>query len=289
MDRELVLGIDFNNMLFGSYYGEPLINSNGINVNAIKGFFFKIKFLKDTFNPKHIVFANDLGRDKTFRRKLYKPYKDHRKPKDVDILIQLQEANSLISLLGYPMISNEEYEADDILGMISKFTYENDMDIILVSSDKDLYQLLNDRVFVFSPRGRELIDPEWLDSNYRLTPTQWIEFKMLMGDRSDNIPGIDGVGEVTSLRLMQQFGSIENVYKHLNQLKPALKEALIDGENKLQLIRDLITIVTDYKIINLEKKMLQTKARHVDAVYRTIERLEIPSLYNVMKYSLLVD
>ena len=289
MDRELVLGIDFNNMLFGSYYGEPLVNSDGMNVNAIKGFFFKIKFLKDTFNPKYIVFANDLSRDKTFRRKLYKAYKDHRKPKDPDILVQLQEASSLVSLLGYPMISNEEYEADDVLGMISKFTYDNDMDMIIVSSDKDLYQLLNEKVFVFSPRGKELIDLEWLDGNYRLTPTQWIEFKMLMGDRSDNIPGIDGIGEITALRLMQQFGCIENIYKHLNQLKPALKEALENGEKNLQLIRELVTIITDYSIIGLEKKMLETKARHADAVYRTIERLEVPSLFNVMRYSLLLD
>ena len=287
MKRKMVIGIDFSNMLFGSYYGEPLINSHGVNVNAIKGFFFKIKSLKDTFDPDYIVFAYDVARDKTFRRKLYKHYKDHRKPKDPDILNQLQETSNMISLMGYPTFSHEEYEADDILGMLSKFTYDNDMDMIMVSSDKDLYQLINEHVYVYSIRNREIIDLDWLEDNYRLTPAQWIEYKILMGDRSDNIPGVDGVGEITALRLMQQFGSIENVYKHLNQLKPGLKDALIRGEPNLQLTKDLVTIITDYNLIGLKMKMLEPKPKHVKSVFKTIERLEIHSLFNIMKYSLL--
>ena len=137
--RPLILGIDFNNMVFGSYYGEKLINSKGINTNAIKGFFMKLKSLKDSLNPDYIVFANDLSRDRTFRRKLYKPYKAQRKEHDPDIMLQLKYTAQIAALIGYKFINNEMYEADDVLGMISKYTTDNNMDMILASSDKDMY------------------------------------------------------------------------------------------------------------------------------------------------------
>ena len=98
MTNKLVLAIDFNNILFGSYYGAPLINSRGMNVNAIKGFFFKLRSLKETFNPDYIVMANDLSREKTFRRKMYPPYKAQRKPHDEDIINQLKYAQQLNGL-----------------------------------------------------------------------------------------------------------------------------------------------------------------------------------------------
>ena len=179
MEKKLVLGIDFNNLFYGSYYGEKLINSKGMNVNAIKGFFFKLKLLKETFNPDYIVVANDLSRSKTFRRKIYKQYKSQRKDHDDDILKQLRYGQQLVSLLGYELINNEIYEADDILGMISKYIKENNMNMIICSSDRDLYQLINDSIFIFSPRNKELIDESYMLMKYKLTPQQWIECKML--------------------------------------------------------------------------------------------------------------
>lgn len=286
-ERKLVIGIDFNNILFGSYYGQSLINSKGINVNAIKGFFFKIKSLKDMFNPDYIVIANDISRERTFRRKLYKPYKAQRKTHDSDIITQMKYASQLASLLGYPFISNELYEADDVLGMISKFTTEQNMDMIIISSDKDLYQLISDRTFIHSPRIKDLIDITWLMDNYKLTPDQWIDLKILQGDRSDNIPGIQGIGEITALKLMQQFGSIESIYSNINTLKPSLKELLNRGKEVLPLTRELVTIITDYTKIELTASMLERKEVFSDDVYRLLEELELYSLFNVMNYSLL--
>lgn len=288
-ERKLVVGIDFNNVLFGSYYGQPLINSRGMNVNAIKGFFFRIKSLKDMFDPDYIVIANDISRERTFRRKLYKKYKAQRKPHDADIMLQLKYAAQIASLLGYPFINNDLYEADDILGMISKYTAENNMDMIIASSDKDLYQLVNDKTFIISPKNKDLIDHNWLMDNYRLTPEQWIELKMLQGDRSDNIPGIPGVGEITALKLMQQYGSIENIYNHLNSFKPSLKDMLINGESTLPLTRELVTIITDYTKIDLKADMLERKEVYTDELFQVLSQLELHSLYNVMNYSLLED
>lgn len=289
MNRKLVVGIDFNNVLFGSYYGQPLINSKGMNVNAIKGFFFKIKSLKDMFNPDYIVLANDLSRDRTFRRKLYKQYKAQRKSHDPDIMTQMKHASRIAALLGYPFINNEIYEADDILGMISKYTSENDMDMIIASSDKDLYQLVSDKTFILSPKNKDLIDENWLMDNYRLTPQQWIELKMLQGDRSDNIPGIPGVGEVTALKLMQTFGSIDNIYSHLGSLKPTLKDTLLKGQSVLPITRELVTIVTDYTKIEFTGEMLERKEVYIDELFEVLRDLELHSLFNVVNYSLLAE
>jgi DNA polymerase-1 len=281
----LILGIDFNNMVFGSYYGEKLINSKGINVNAIKGFFMKLKSLKDSLNPDHIVFCNDLSRERTFRRKLYKPYKAQRKEHDPDIMIQIKYCAQIASLIGYPFINNELYEADDVLGMIAKYTTDNNMDMIIASSDKDLYQLVNDNIYIYSHRNKELIDRCWLQQKYQLTPEQWIELKMLQGDRGDNIPGINNVGEVTALKLMHQYKSIDNIYNHLNCLKPSLKEVLVAGQDRLPLVRELVTIVTDYNKIDLTGQMLCQYNKYPEELFALLEELELYSLYNVMKYS----
>lgn len=289
MDRKILLAIDFNNVLFSSYYGEKLINSRGENVNAVKGFFFKLKTLRDTFNPDYIVFANDISRSKTFRRKLYKPYKAQRKEHDPDILKQMEYASRLVSLLGFPFINNETYEADDILGMLSKFGNERNMDVIIVSSDRDMYQLINDNTFIFSYKNRELIGKEYLNTNYKLTPSQWIELKMLQGDKSDNIPGIPGIGEVTALRLMQNFGSIEGIYSHMGYHKPKTKELLKNGQSALELTRTLVTIVTDYTKINLTEDMIQRNICERNEVNNLIQELEIYSLFNIMNYCLFLN
>lgn len=283
--RKLILAIDFNNFVFRGYYGEKRFNSKGMNVNAIKNFFLKLRGLKDSINPDYIVFANDLSRDKTFRRKLYKGYKAQRKPKDDDIIEQMKYIQQITALLGYPFINHEEYEADDILGMISRLGLDNEMDTVIVSSDKDLYQLVDDHVFIYSFRDQDLIDRLWLDENYRLTPAQWIELKMLQGDRSDNIPGVNGIGEVTALKLMQHYKDIDSIYKHLGYLKPKTKLLLEQGRHGLDLTRELVTIVTDYHRLNLSLDSLKRSEIDSAEIFRTLNELELDLDY-IMKFSL---
>ena len=287
--KKIVLAIDYNNLLFGSYYGEKLINSRGENVNAVKGFFFKLKMLKDMFDPDLIVFANDLSRERTFRRKLYKPYKAQRKPQDPDIIKQMEYASRLAALIGYPFINNELYEADDILGMIGKYNSERGVDTVIVSSDRDLYQLIGNHTFIFSPKNKELIDKANLYLKYKLTPEQWVELKILQGDRSDNIPGIPGIGEVTALKLMQQFGSIDSIYSHMGYHKPGIRDLLKQGESVIQLTRQLVTIITDYTKIDLNDTKMELNTRYQNEVYSLLEELELYSLLNVVNYSLFID
>ena len=152
-----------------------------------------------------------------------------------------------------------------------------------------MYQLVTDNVFILSPRNNEIIDKDYMYNKYQLTPEQWIELKILQGDRSDNIPGIPGIGEKTALYLMQQYGSIDNIYNNINTLKAGIATALIDGRHLLELTRTLVTIVTDYTKINLNEDMLKRKEIYAMELYNIIAELQINSLFNVMNYVLLPD
>lgn len=287
-NKKVVLAIDFNNVAYTSYYGQHLYNSKGMNVNAIKGFFFKLKSLIDVFDPDYIILANDLSREKTFRRKMYRPYKAQRKPTDPDIKTQMEYITKITALMGYPMLNNELYEADDVLGMISRLAQENDMETFIISSDKDLYQLVDDHVFVLSPRNNEVIDKYYLFDNFKLTPDQWIELKMLQGDRSDNIPGVPGIGHITALQLMNEFGSIENIYNNLKAIKSQkLRDVLANAHPDMELMRKLVTIITDYTKISLTKEMFEPKECFGSEVILTLNELEIPSLLPIFQYELI--
>ena len=287
VQRKTMIGIDFVNVMFAGYYTGKLVNGRGQNVNAVKTFFFKLKSLKDLFNPDHIVTVSDVGRERTFRRKLYRDYKANRKPKDDDIMAQLKMASRLCALAGYPNLDNELYEADDILGMMSKYANENGMDMIIVSSDQDMYQLLGGTTYIYSPRGRELIDEAWLYEKYRLAPDQWVDLKMLKGDPSDNIPGVEGVGEVTALKLMHQYGSLDGILRHMNQLKPSLRESIKKWMDFMPVSRELVTIVTDYNLIGFTDDAVKMNEPWRDELFNELDSLELPSLTNVFKYSLI--
>ena len=284
--RKLMVLIDFNNVLFSSYYGQKLINSKGTNVNAVKGFFTKIKNYKDIFEPEYIVFARDISRSKTFRRKIYSGYKANRKPTDPDILTQMKLAQRMVHLLGFPMLWNDGYEADDILGMCAKYGDDHDMDTVIVSSDRDMYQLITSQTSVMPPKGGDLVNIDSMMSEYQLTPDQWIELKMLQGDRSDNIPGIPGIGTKTALILMRRYGTINNIYSHLDEIKQSIRSALESHRKNLPLIRSLVTIERDYRKIHLTLDDLRRDTVFHDEIWDILMQEELYSLFDVMKYGL---
>ena len=287
MRKKVILGIDFNNIFFSSFYGQPLINQHGENVNAINGFFFRLKIMKEVWNPDYLFMANDMGRDKTFRRKMYQPYKAHRKAMDPDVINQIKHGYHLTALLGFPMIGNELYEADDILGMVSRFATEKDMIMVIASTDKDLYQLINDNVYIYSPRRKEVIDLEYMSREYKLTPAQWIEYKMLLGDKSDNVPGVDFVGPATALKLMQRYHSIDNIYQNLRYLQPQLQDGLLVAKEHLPFARSLITVLTDYTLIDFNLNMLDNIGRYPREVHEVLDKLGLRALHNVVDNTLL--
>lgn len=287
--NKLILGIDFNNVMYASYYTPELINTKGINVNAVKGFFFKLKNLKEYLNPDYIVICNDLGREKTFRKKIYSGYKSNRQATPSSIGEQFAYGMQIIQALGYPIINNDNYEADDILGMLSRYAMDNKMNMIIASSDRDFYQLVTDQVHIFSMKYKEIIDKGWIYNKYHLTPEQLIELKGIVGDKSDNIPGAFGIGESTGLELIQRWGSIEAMYKNIEMVRPLLRNKLEMNKRLVEMSKLLGTIVTDYSLIGLNESMIERKEPNSGELYETLRDLELYSLYNVMQYSLLGD
>lgn len=287
MERKRLLIIDFNNLLYAHYYSKPLINTKGQSVHAIKGFLYRLKNLRDMFDPDYILIARDVSRRKTFRRELYPGYKGTRGTTPDDLIFQSKSTLQILDLMGYPIIGHERYEADDIMGMASKLGSDLDMEVIIVSGDKDLYQLVNDNVSIWSFRLNELVTPQYLSEVYGLTPNQWIDLKILQGDKSDNIPGIPGIGQKTALQLMKGFGSISEIYSNINKLSESFQNKLKLGKDQLQLSRILVTILTDYNILSMSENDFKRKEIFKNEVYNVIAELEIPSLFNVIKYELL--
>jgi len=270
------------------FFGKELTNSKGINVNGIIAFFHRVVNLKNYFGPDYIVIANDVGRARTFRRKLYAPYKATRAPAPEGILEQLRYGLQLCYHLGYPIINHEDYEADDILGMVSKFGNDNNMDVVLVTSDRDYYQLVSEQVVVFNPRKSEIIDTRWIVDTYRLQPYQLIELKALAGDKSDNIPGATGIGNTTALRLMQRFGSIAAIYDNIDSLTGRLQRSLDSSRELIELSRILGTIVTDYSLIDLTIDRLERQPyRNPQLAMLTLRDLEINVLTDIFTYDLI--
>ena len=201
--------------------------------------------------PSHVLVAWDVSRD-TFRRELYADYKGTRGELPDELLAQFALTQEVLSVLSVPQHKDERYEADDIIGAISRHASAADLDVLVLTGDKDALQLVSDRVSIaIMRRGITEVDlytPQALADRYGLTPTQFIDLKALMGDTSDNIPGIRGVGEKTALKLLHQYGSMEAVLENTDQLTGKLRDRVREHRELAQLSKRLATIVTEFPL-----------------------------------------
>ena len=245
-----LLTIDSNSILNRAYYGvRPLTNKDGVFTNGIYGFFSIFHKLAEDLKPDAVAFAFDL-KAPTFRHKMYDGYKAQRKGMPQELAMQLPYLKDLIRALGYTIIELEGYEADDILGTLSLRCVEKGEQCYIATGDRDSLQLVGNHVTVIlasSKMGKaEYIpyDPAAIMEKYGVAPAQLIDVKALMGDTSDNIPGVAGIGEKTALSLIQQFSTLDGVYEHLEDggLRPAVKTKLSAGKDMAYLSRRLAEI-----------------------------------------------
>ncbi len=240
--------IDGNNICFRSFYALPMLqNFEGVISNAVFGFANTLSKIIDAEQPDYIAVAFDKGK-KTFRHKKYKEYKAQRRPTPKELLDQIPLLKEMLDTMHIKYIELDEIEADDIIGVLSR---KYDTTNVIVSADRDVLQLINDRTTVYAPqKGGEAIyyTPEKLMEVYGLTPSQIIDLKSLMGDASDNIPGVDGVGEKTALSLVTKYGTLDNVYAHMAELTEKQQARLTNDKDNAYFSKELATIVTDYEI-----------------------------------------
>jgi DNA polymerase-1 len=211
-----LLIVDGNSILNRAFYGiRPLSNKEGIPTNAVYGMLTILKRHLDSLKPDYAVVAFDL-RAKTFRHKACDFYKANRKPMPEDLAIQLPYAKEAVKSLGFNVVELEGYEADDVIGTVSRIAMK-DMDIhsYILTGDRDSLQLINASCSVILVKTKEdiLYDTDKFMEDFGVTPTQFIDVKAIMGDSSDNIPGIAGIGEKGAFKLISDFGSLDEIYE----------------------------------------------------------------------------
>ena len=249
-----VILVDGNNLMFRSYYatlysGSMMTNSEGFPTNALYGFVNMMNKIISEENPEYIMVAFDIG--KTFRHEKYDYYKGKRDETPEDLKKQFPVAKKILNAMGIKYFELAGYEADDIIGTFAKKVDEEDEFVAtIVSSDKDLLQLISEDVDVKLLKQKDYIrmNREVFMNTYGLEPIKMIDLKSLMGDQSDNIPGVKGIGEKTAIKLLQTYSSLDGIYQNIENIKGATKQKLITDKDNAYMSYDIATIYREVPI-----------------------------------------
>ncbi|MDM5339358.1 DNA polymerase I [Fictibacillus enclensis] len=283
MANKLVL-IDGNSIAYRAFFALPLLNNDkGVYTNAVYGFTTMLLRILEDEKPSHVLVAFDAGKT-TFRHKTFEDYKGGRQKTPSELSEQFPLIRQLLDGFGIKRYELESYEADDIIGTLSKQAAEGDWDVNVYTGDKDLLQLVTENVKVTLTRKGisevEAYDLKQVEEKYGLTPHQIIDMKGLMGDPSDNIPGVPGVGEKTAIKLIKQFGSLEQTLDSIDQVSGAkLKEKLSDNRDQALMSKELATITHEAPIeVSLK-----------DAVYQGYEAERLLPLFKDLGFNSLLE
>ncbi|MSS63371.1 DNA polymerase I [Velocimicrobium porci] len=283
MGKKLVL-IDGHSILNRAFYGVPdLTNSDGMHTNAIYGFLNILFKILEEEQADYLTVAFDL-KAPTFRHKMYKEYKGTRKPMPEELHQQVPIMKELLNAMGIKTVEKEGYEADDLLGTLAKKAEQEGISVSLVSGDRDLLQLASDKIKIRIPktkRGKtEIEDYNTNDviEKYHVTPLQIIDLKGLMGDTSDNIPGVPGIGEKRATAIIESFGSVEEAYMHIEEVKPPkARESLREHYDMAVMSKKLATIDTNAPIeFSFEEAKIEDF--YTKEAFELIKRLEFKSI-----------
>lgn len=264
--------LDAVNFLFRSYYAiGPITNPKGESTNALYGFIRSVlKIIKD-FSPDHLIAVFDGPQSTAGRKALFSDYKIHRKRMPDDLFPQLEKAEDYCQIAGIPFLAIPGVEADDVMGSIAKWASEHQFKTYLCTSDKDLCQLVSDQVFVINPSKDNLfIDQGKVKELFGVSPKQMIDLLSMMGDASDNIPGIEGIGAKTATTLLQEFGSLDEIFANLDKISGKKHELIQQGKESALLSRQLATIHTGVEFPKNEEffKIKQPDLEKLKAFYQ---------------------
>lgn len=285
MAENKIMLLDGHSLLNRAFYGLPVLtNVEGKHTNAVLGFLnIMLRYMEEE-RPTHLLAAFDT-KEPTFRHLKYKEYKGTRKPMPKELREQVPLMKEVLSTMGIPVVTQAGIEADDILGTIGREAEKEDFSVVIVSGDRDLLQLATEHIKIKIPKtkaGGTVTEDYYaadVEELYGVTPTEFIDMKGLMGDASDNIPGVPGIGEKTAAKLIKSYHSIENAHAHLEEIKPAkAKNNLEEYYDQAILSKDLATIKTD---CNLDYQFRDAVVGDIftkDA-YHLFKKLELKSLF----------
>ena len=277
MENKLVI-IDGSSLLYRAFYALPPLSKNGVYTNAVFGFLRMLLSIYRTLNPEYMAVSFDKSRE-TFRTKMYSGYKATRKPAPDELVPQFVLIKEVLRVMGVAVYEPEGYEGDDVLGTLSR-RYEESLPVYIVTGDRDALQLSDEHVTVLLTRKgisqMDAMTPEAVMEKYQITPSQVIDMKALMGDASDNIPGVRGVGEKTALKLITRYKTLDGIYDHLDEIKGALHKKLEADKEAAYLSYDLATIRRDIPLESTLDEMKQPV--HLDEMNALFRRLGMDTM-----------
>ena len=264
--------IDGTAYLYRAYHAlPPLKNSKGENTGAIHGFLKALNKIIEDFNPKHIGLVFD-AKGKNFRHKIYSEYKANRSAMPPELIEQIPKLYEILDYMGYPPIIINDVEADDVIGTLSN-KFKTVPEVKIFSGDKDFAQLVNDKVTIINPVTLEIMDIKGVKKKFGVVPENIIDYLALVGDKSDNIPGVPGVGGKTASKLINQYGNTEKIIKQKDLIPGKVGEAIKLNPDQLQLSKTLATIRQDVEIslsLNDLKKQ-ESKKESLIKIYKSLE------------------
>jgi DNA polymerase-1 len=251
MSKNLYI-IDGHAHIYAAYYAKmrPLTSPSGELTQATYIFTSAILGLIKNRKPDMLVVAMD-SKGPTFRKEMYSDYKAHRPPMPDDMPVQINRIEQILSAMNIPMLRINGFEADDIIGTIAKKASKEGIDVYICTKDKDILQLIDDHVFGYDIKTGEITDEAWVKAEMKISPAQFVDVLALQGDASDNVPGVDGFGEMTSLKCIQKYGSLDNLYAHADEITGKLGENLRKSKDLAYLSQKLVTIDCDVPLKGL--------------------------------------
>ena len=288
-NRKRLFLIDGYAMLYRSHFAlirNPLINSKGMHTSALFGFTNQVLKLIRKEKPDYLMAAFDTSK-KTFRHEMYPEYKATREKMPEEMREQLPYLWKLLKAMKIPTLEQPGFEADDIIGTLAVRANESNLDTYIVSGDKDFMQLVNDHIFLYSPSGRQsdikIYDKDAVKDKWGVPPEKIIDLLGLMGDSSDNVPGVMGVGEKTAVKLLNEYGTLENALDHADEVKnKRAREGLQSGRENALLSQDLVTIDVNMNIDSNFEEMV-TDGFNVNELNTLFHELEFQALINQIK------
>jgi len=235
--------IDAHGLCYRAFYAvKALKNSKGKPTNAVFGFCNILRKILVDGKPTHVAVCFDVGKQ-THRQKKFADYKIQRQAMPDDLVIQIDTIRDVVRAYGFPIFELEGFEADDVMATLSVRFAKKNTDVFIATDDKDMAQLVNDHIKLYSPRQEKVIDTKDVKEKFGVAPEQMTDYIALAGDPSDNIPGVKGIGEVGARKLLEEFKSLEGVYKHVDQVAPAkLQEKLMASKQEAFLSKELATL-----------------------------------------------
>ena len=254
-----LLLIDGNAIMHRAYHALPPFKAaDGTPTNVVYGYLSMLNKVVTDFKPDYLISCFDTPKA-TFRNKLFKEYQSQRPKIDDDFIVQIPLVKQAVDAAGIERMEKDGYEADDLIGTITRIFETNKFRVVILTGDKDIFQLITDNVFVAAPQlglaNIKIFDRSEVEKKLDVSPNQIIEYKALVGDPSDNYPGASGIGPKTASKLIHQFGTVEQIYKDIDKVESEkVKEILKKEKDSVYLSKKLATIMTDVVIdLNIEK------------------------------------